>query len=57
VNAMSANTLLLTCNSWYLGANIPGKPRQFMPLASGYPVYAQKCTEAAQKGYEGFTLA
>lgn len=57
VNSMAVNTLLLTCNSWYLGANIPGKPRQFMPLASGFPVYAQKCAEVAHKGYEGFDLA
>ncbi len=57
VNKTADGTLLLTCNSWYLGANIPGKPRQFMPLAAGFPVYAQKCAEAAAQDYKGFELA
>ena len=44
------------CNSWYLGANIPGKPRVFMPLL-GFPPYVEKCDEVAAKGYEGFVLS
>ncbi len=46
-----------SCNSWYLGANIPGKPRIFMPYAGGYPRYKEKCREVAAKGYEGFRLS
>ena len=57
VNAAARRTVFLSCNSWYLGANIPGKPRMFMPLADGFPKYAQRCAEVAQNGYEGFVLA
>jgi cation diffusion facilitator CzcD-associated flavoprotein CzcO len=57
VNAAARRTVFLTCNSWYLGANIPGKPRMFMPLAGGFPAYAERCAEVARKGYEGFVLA
>lgn len=56
VNAIAQATLYLSCNSWYLGANIPGKPRMFMPLL-GFPPYADKCDEVARNGYEGFALA
>ncbi len=56
VNAAAKLTLFLTCNSWYLGANIPGKPRVFMPLF-GFPPYVRKCTEVVRNGYEGFALA
>ncbi len=57
VNAAARRTVFLTCNSWYLGANIPGKPRMFMPLAGGFPAYAERCADVARKGYEGFVLA
>ena len=53
VNQVAAGTLFLTCNSWYLGANIPGKPRVFMPLL-GFPHNVQRCTEVADDGYTGF---
>jgi cyclohexanone monooxygenase len=56
VNAVAARTIYLGCNSWYLGANIPGKPRIFMPLF-GFPAYVQKCAEVQQQGYAGFHLA
>jgi cation diffusion facilitator CzcD-associated flavoprotein CzcO len=56
VNAVANTTLYPTCNSWYLGANVPGKPRVFMPLP-GYPAYIAKCAEVASNGYEGFTLS
>ncbi|NOX50016.1 MAG: NAD(P)/FAD-dependent oxidoreductase [Gammaproteobacteria bacterium] len=46
-----------SCNSWYLGANIPGKPRIFMPYVGGVGVYRQKCDEVVSNGYEGFELA
>ncbi len=55
VNETAAKTLFPTCNSWYLGANIPGKPRVFMPYL-GYPAYVQKCNQVAAAGYDGFTL-
>jgi len=39
-----------------MGANIPGKPRVFMPYIGGVGVYRQRCAEVAMRGYEGFTL-
>jgi cyclohexanone monooxygenase len=56
VNAVADTTLFPSCNSWYLGANIPGKKRVFMPLP-GFPPYVEKCDEVAAKGYEGFALS
>jgi hypothetical protein len=52
-------TLMPGANSWYMGANIPGKPRQFLPYlgAEGVGGYRKKCAEIAAKGYEGFVLA
>ena len=44
-------------NSWYLCANIPGKPRMFMPMAGGFPAYAQRCAAVAGTGYEGFVVS
>jgi hypothetical protein len=44
-------------NSWYMGANIPGKPRVFMPYIGGVGPYRQKCDEVAANGYEGFILS
>ena len=55
VNAVAGLTLYPTCNSWYLGKNIPGKPQVFMPLI-GFPPYAEKCAQVARNGYEGFEL-
>ncbi len=55
VAEVAGNTLLLGCNSWYLGANIPGKPRVFMPYV-GCPPYRAICTEVAEEGYRGFAL-
>ncbi len=56
VNEVAAHTLFISCNSWYLGANVPGKPRVFMPYI-GVPPYAQKCDAVAAQDYEGFTLS
>jgi cyclohexanone monooxygenase len=53
VNDIADFTLFPRCNSWYLGANVPGKPRQFMPLI-GFPPYAEKCSQVAADGYAGF---
>jgi len=55
VNMVASVTLFPSCNSWYLGANIPGKPRVFMPLP-GFAPYAEQCAAIAEKGYEGFVL-
>ena len=55
VHSVADMTMYPSCNSWYLGANVPGKPRVFMPLL-GFPTYADKCTEVAANGYEGFVL-
>ncbi len=53
VNSIADATLFPSCNSWYVGANVPGKPRVFMPLI-GFPDYAAECDRVAQAGYEGF---
>jgi cation diffusion facilitator CzcD-associated flavoprotein CzcO len=55
VNEVADGTLFPSCNSWYIGANVPGKPRVFMPYI-GFPPYVQKCDEVAANGYEGFAL-
>lgn len=49
-------TLYPLANSWYVGANIPGKPRVFMPYIGGVGPYRKHCDEIAAKGYEGFAL-
>jgi cyclohexanone monooxygenase len=56
VNDVASRTLYPTCNSWYLGANIPGKTRVFMPLP-GFPAYVEKCEEVVASAYAGFVLA
>ena len=56
VNGLAEETLYPTCNSWYLGANVPGKPRVFMPHI-GFPAYVEKCKEVVAAGYQGFRLS
>src|SRR6185369_2650060 len=56
VNEIADATLYPTCNSWYIGANIPGKPRVFMPYL-GFPEYVEKADAIAANGYEGFELS
>jgi len=56
VNHVADQTLFPLANSWYMGANVPGKPRVFMPYAGGVGPYRQKCDDVAAKGYEGFHL-
>jgi cyclohexanone monooxygenase len=56
VNAVADITLFPTCNSWYLGANVPGKTRVFMPLP-GFAMYKEQCDDVARDGYRGFALA
>ena len=53
----AARTLLPEAGtSWYLGANVPGKPRVFMPYAGGFAAYVRACDEVAADGYPGFEL-
>lgn len=56
VNAVAAGTLLPLANSWYMGANIPGKPRVFLPYAGGVGRYAEICREVAAEDYRGFNF-
>ena len=56
VNELAGRTLYPKANSWYLGANVPGKPRVFMPYVGGVGTYAERCQQVAAGGYEGFTL-
>ena len=55
-NEVADRTLYPLANSWYVGANIPGKPRVFMPYVGGVAAYKKKCDEVAASGYEGFRL-
>jgi len=59
VNEIANMTLMPSANSWYMGANIAGKPRTFLPYLGpeGVGGYRKKCDEVAAKGYEGFALA
>ena len=54
---LAEQTLYPKANSWYMGANVPGKPRVFLPYIGGVGPYREKCDEVAANGYEGFTLA
>ncbi len=57
VQAVAATGLKATTDSWYLGANVPGKPRVFMPYFGGFPGYCRKCEQIVADGYAGFALA
>lgn len=57
VNKVASKTLFPTCNSWYVGANIPGKPRVFLPYVGGFPRYEAKCRDIAANGYDGFEVS
>ena len=57
VNEIGHATLYPRANSWYMGANIPGKPRVFMPYVGSFDRYKRHCDAIAAKGYEGFTLS
>lgn len=56
-NDVANSTLYPLANSWYMGANIPGKPRIFMPYVGGVQNYVAKCNEVVEKGYEGFEMS
>ncbi len=57
VNELVQPTMFMHADSWYWGANIPGKPRVFMPYAGGMESYRDKCDEVAGSGYDGFILS
>jgi cyclohexanone monooxygenase len=56
VNEVGHATLYPRAASWYMGANVPGKPRVFMPYIGGVGAYRQTCDGVAARGYEGFAL-
>lgn len=56
VSESAHRTLYPRANSWYLGANIPGKPRVFLPYVDGFRAYCERCEEIAKLGYNGFRL-
>ncbi len=58
VQTAAEATLLITAkSSWYLGANVPGKPRAFLAWAGGMHVYRKICEDVVANGYEGFTFS
>ena len=57
VNDIADSTLYPLANSWYVGANIPGKPRVFMPYVGGFARYKKRCDAVAANGYEGFSMS
>jgi cyclohexanone monooxygenase len=56
VNEVAHTTLYPQANSWYMGANIPGKPQIFMPYIGGVGAYRQICNDVAANGYAGFAM-
>ena len=54
---VAAPTLFPQANSWYMGANVPGKPRVFLPYVGGFPAYVEACNDVVVNGYRGFALA
>ncbi len=57
VREVADSTLYPLANSWYMGANIPGKPLVFMPYVGGVQMYKKKCDEVVANGYEGFLIS
>ena len=53
-DAAEATLLPQAASSWYLGANVPGKPRVFLPYAGGSGHYRTICDDEAAAGYPGF---
>jgi cyclohexanone monooxygenase len=56
VNEVADSTLYPKDNSWYIGANIPGKPRVFMPYVAGLDKYRKICDDVAVEGYRGIKI-
>jgi cation diffusion facilitator CzcD-associated flavoprotein CzcO/acetyl esterase/lipase len=57
VNDFGDITLFPRANSWYMGANVPGKPRVFLPYVGGVDRYRKVCEEVVRREYLGFTLS
>jgi cyclohexanone monooxygenase len=57
VRELAEATLMTNADSWYMGANVPGKPRVFMPYFGGFERYWTQCDEIVAEGYRGFTLS
>ena len=57
VRSIAEVTLFPLANSWYVGANIPGKKRVFMPYVGGFAPYEKQCNDVVAKGYEGFVFS
>ena len=57
VQEVAEGTLFPKGGSWYLGANVPGKPRIFMPYAAGVGPYRMICDEVAEADYRGFAMS
>ena len=53
---LAEETLYPQANSWYMGANVPGKPRVFLPYIGGCGPYRERCDEVAANEYEGFKI-
>ena len=56
VNEVASESLRSTCSSWYVGANIPGRPRVFMPYIGGFPAYLDRCNAETESSYAGFAI-
>jgi cyclohexanone monooxygenase len=54
VNDLAKDTLFPSASSWYMGANVPGKPRVFLPFLGGLGTYTEICEEVIADGYRGF---
>jgi cyclohexanone monooxygenase len=57
VHEIAESTLFPRADSWYFGANIPGKRREMLVFAGGLPAYMAKCRDSAERGYEGFAIS
>jgi cyclohexanone monooxygenase len=57
VHEIAETTLFPRADSWYFGANIPGKRREMLVFAGGLPAYIAKCRDSAERGYEGFAIS
>jgi cation diffusion facilitator CzcD-associated flavoprotein CzcO len=56
VREVAEATLFPLADSWYVGANVPGKPRVFLPYLGGVAAFRRLCDDIARKGYEGFAM-
>jgi hypothetical protein len=56
VHSLADATLFPKADSWYLGANIPGKPREMLSFTGVLSTYMTQCNESAERGYEGFAI-